>query len=251
MALLIRRAMRLGLASSVACSVLLAGAWAGGGFEEARAGMGTVPRARVAGPYPVTSAPGEIRIGDSLSAAGQRMQLSAFTTSDAPKRVVDFYVDMFGHRGLIPVAFADERLGHVSVFDPGDGLQRFVTAIPEQPGHTLVLTGVVDPQGFRFDRSAKTAPFPIPGDHRGFLGFASQDGNARAHSGQYVSKLPAAEIARFYRATFAARGFSEREGAGAALLEFAKGTEQVSVALQSLGEAGGAAVFVTQVEVAP
>jgi hypothetical protein len=179
------------------------------------------------------------------------MQLSAFVTVDAPRRVVDFYAEAFTRRGLIPVAFADERLGHVSVFDPHDGLQRFVTAIPEQPGHTLVLTGVADPGGFRFPRSASNAPYPVPDDHRGFLGFTSEDGNARAHSGQYVSKLSVAEITQFYRASLAGRGFSERQQTGPALLEFAKGTEQISIALQLLGEERGAAVFVTHVEGAP
>jgi hypothetical protein len=251
MAMLIRRAARFGLALLVACAVLVAGAWAGGGLHAARAGLGSRPRIRAGDSYPARSAAGEIPIGDALSVAGQSMQLSAFTTVDAPARVVDFYVDAFSRRGLIPVAFADDRLGHVSVFDPRDRLQHFVTAVPEQPGHTLVLAGAVDPRGFRFDSSAKAAPYPIPDDNRAFLGFASEDGNARAHSGQFVSNLPVAEVTEFYRAALAARGFSERHETGPALLEFAKGTEHMSVALQSLGSERGAAVFVTHVDGAP
>jgi hypothetical protein len=249
--MLMRRMARFAMALLVACAVLVAGAWAGGGLDAARADLGSPPRIRGGEPYPARSAAGEIRIGDALSVAGERMQLAAFTTVDAPARVVDFYVDAFSRRGLIPVAFADERVGHVSVFDPQDGLQHFVTAIPEQAGHTLVLTGAVDPRGFRFDSSAKAAPYPIPDDHRGFLGFASEDGNARAHSGQYVSRLGVAEVAQFYRAVLLARGFSEKHDTGPALLEFAKAAEHISVALQSVGEQHGAAVFVTHVQGAP
>jgi hypothetical protein len=241
---------RAAVAVVTSVGVLLAGAWAGGAFE-ARAAMGAAPRPVLAERYPARSHPGEIRIGDALSVAGQRMELSAFTTVDAPARVVDFYAEAFTRRGLIPVAFADERLGHVSIFDPADGLQRFVTAIPEQPGHTLVLTGAVDPRGFGFTRSDSRAPYPTPDEHRGFLGFASEDGNARAHTGQYVSTLSVADVAEFYRARLGAGGFSERRDGAPALLEFAKGTEQISVALQSLGEQRGAAVFVTHVEGAP
>jgi len=137
------------------------------------------------------------------------------------------------------------------MFDPEDGLQRFVTAVPEQPGHTLVLTGVAELRGFRFNQDASSAPYPVPDDHRGFLEFASEDGNARAHSGQYVSKLSAAGVAQFYRESLAVRGFSERHQTGAALLEFTRGTEQISVALQALGEDRGSAVFVTRLEGAP
>jgi len=248
---LIPRALRFGVAVVGACCVLLAGAWAGGGFDEARAGMAAAPRVRIGEPYPLRSAAGEIRIGDALSVGGRRMQLSAFVTVDAPARVVDFYADAFSRRGLIPIAFADERLGHVSMFDPEDGLQRFVTAVPEQPGHTLVLTGVAELRGFRFNQDASSAPYPVPDDHRGFLEFASEDGNARAHSGQYVSKLSAAGVAQFYRESLAVRGFSERHQTGAALLEFTRGTEQISVALQALGEDRGSAVFVTRLEGAP
>ena len=58
-------------------------------------------------------------------------------------------------------------------------------------------------------------------------------------------------MAKFYRAALAARGFLERPESSPGLLAFAKGTEQVSVALQALAEARGAAVFVTHIAGAP
>jgi hypothetical protein len=245
------RMLRVTLVPIGTCGVLLGGAWAGGAFQQAFGEPGAPARVRVADAYPARSAPGEIRIGDTLNVNGQRMQLSAFTTSDPPARVAEFYADAFSRRGLLPVAVAEERLGHVSVFDPEDGLQRFVTAIPERAGQTLVLLGVTDPRGFRLVRSASDAPYPVPEEHRAFLGYASEDGTTRAHSAQFVSGLSAAEVSRFYRARLEARGFSERRPGGPGLLEFAKGTEQISVALQSLTQDRGAAVFVTRVEGAP
>ena len=52
----------VGVAVVGACCVLLAGAWAGGGFDEARAGMAAAPRVRIGEPYPLRSAAGEIRL---------------------------------------------------------------------------------------------------------------------------------------------------------------------------------------------
>jgi hypothetical protein len=186
-----------------------------------------------------------------LAVNGQRMQLSAFVTTDSPQRVVDFYREAFARRDLIPVAAAQERLGHVSVFDPKDGLQRFVTAIPERQGHTLVLLGVTDPREFAVSRSASHSPYPVPEQHRAFVGYDSVDGPVRGQSGQFVSGLSAAEVARFYRGRLAERGFVEGPESSAGLLTFARGAEQISVAVQSLEQEHGAAVFVARVERGP
>src|SRR5437868_9767044 len=248
---LIARTARLAAAVAATFGIIAIGGWAGGVFRVARAAPGAPPRTRIADDYPRRSEPGEIRIGDALAVNGQRMQLSAFTTRDPPARVVQFYEEAFRQRRLIPVAVSQERFGHVSVFDPDDGLQRSVTAVPERSGHTLVLLGVTDPREFAARRDASAASYPVPQEHRAFVGYDSEDGPVRGQSGQFVSTLSGAEVANFYRAELAARGFLERPESSPGLLAFAKGTEQVSVALQALAEARGAAVFVTHIAGAP
>jgi hypothetical protein len=241
------RLLRRALAVAATLGAIFAGAWADGAPRAALADHGARPRVDVADAYPQRSGPGEIRIGDALAVNGQRMQLSAFVTADSPERVVEFYREAFARRDLIPVAAAQERLGHVSVFDPEDGLQRFVTAIPERQGHTLVLLGVTDPREFAVSRSA-SQPYPVPEQHRAFVGYDSVDGPVRGQSGQFVSSLSASEVARFYRVRLAERGFVERTDSSAGLLAFARGAEQISVGVQSLEQEHGAAVFVARVE---
>jgi hypothetical protein len=241
------RLLRVAFAVGATLAAILAGAWADGVPRAAFAESAVPSRATVANAYPHGSAPGEIRIGDALTVNGQRMQLSAFTTTDSPERVVEFYRQSFRERDLIPVAVAQARLGHVSVFDPTDGLQRFVTAVPERSGRTLVLLGVTDPREFAIGRNASGVPYPVPDEHRAFVGYESVDGHVRAQSGQFVSSLPATEVARFYRARLTDRGFVERPESNAGLLAFARGAEQISVGVQSLELARGAAVFVTHI----
>lgn len=213
-----------------------------------RAEAGAPARVPIAEEYPRRDEAGEICIGDALTIDGQPMQLSAFTTRDPLERVVQFYEEAFARRGLIPVAAAQGRFGHVSVFDPADGLQRFVTAIPERPGHTLVLLGATDPRAFAAMRSAPSARYPIPDQRRAFVGYESRDGPLRARSAQFVSALSAAQMAAYYRTSLAARGFVEQPESSPALLAFASRTERISVAIQALEEEHGAAVFVVHVE---
>lgn len=248
---MIARGARLATAIAATFGVVAAGSWADGGPRVARPHRGAPARARIADDYPRRSGPGEIRIGDALAVNGQRMQLSAFTTRDPPERVVQFYEEAFRERRLIPIAVSQERFGHISVFDPEDGLQRSVTAVPERSGHTLVLLGVTDPREFAARRGASAVSYPIPDENRAFVGYDSEDGPVRAQSGQFVSSLSTTQVAKFYRTELAARGFLERPESSPGLLSFAKGTEQVSVALQALAETRGSAVFVTQIAGSP
>jgi hypothetical protein len=221
-------------------AVLAAGAWAGGGFAAPAS-------------YPNRTEAGEIRVGDALVVGGQPMRLSVFYTDDAPPQVVQYYTEAFRRRGLLPVATADSSLGHVSVFDPADGLEHSVTAVAGRSRETLVLASSSDlRQAPRFTAGSAGAPYPVPPENRAFLGYASADPGSRAHSGQYVTSLSAAQVAGFYRRELAARGWAEKKGESAeALLVFEKAGQTLSVAVQALEEAKGAAVFVTLIESAP
>jgi hypothetical protein len=248
---LIGRVKRSVLAALATVGLLAAGAWAGGAFRTERAEPDARPRSRSASVPSERPDPAEIRIGDALAVNGQRMKLSAFTTPERPERVIELYMEAFRRRGLIPIAAADEEIGHVSGFDPEDGLQHFVSAIPERSGRVLVLLGAIDPRAFAAPRTVSDAAYPIPEGHRALLGYESTDGTVRSQSGQFVSTLPPAEVAKFYRARLAARGFVERTGSGPSFLAFVNGREQISVAVQSLDPKRGAAVFVTHTEGAP
>ncbi len=264
-------ALRLcaGLAGSVL--VLAAGAWAGGALQPARAAPGKPARAttQASKAYPSRSAQPpqspqgvrpkddlggaeaapEIPLGDALVVNGQPMQISLFTTHDGPEQVIAFYDSAFRARGLMPIATADAALGHVSVFDPEDGLQRFISALPQAEGETLVISGITNPsKAPRLLRGAQGAPYPVPEEHRGFMGYSSEDGGNRAHSGQFVTKLSVEEVHGFYRKQLAAEGWSESGDSGPAMLLFLKGPTTLSVAVQALDAKNGAAVFVNKLE---
>ena len=265
------------VASTLACGVLLVGLSAGGAFtpfSTARAGSQQKIRPPSKSAYPHRSAQvpgglaltpaqqlgqgqgqpgdgdGDIPVGDSLTVSGQPMSLSLFVTSDTPAQVAAYYADAFGRRGLIPIAHGDNGLGHVSVFDPEDGLQRFVTALPQKSGETLVMLGSTTPRKApQLLTGAKTAPFPVPDEQRGFLGYASEDNGTRAQSGQYVTRLPIATLRKFYEDELVkGAGFTARTDTGDALWVFTKGGLSISVAAQALSKESGAAVFVNRVE---
>jgi hypothetical protein len=247
------RSLRTGIAIVATAAVLLTGAWAGDACAPARAQSGRPSRRSFPDVPPPARESAEIPVGDALVVNGQPMQLSVLYTADPPAQVAEFYAAAFRARGLLPVATGDERLGHVSVFDPTDGLQRSVTALPESSGHTLVLLGVSDPRhAARLVGRAASAPYPLPQNHRAFLGYSSEDGTVRAHSGQFVTNLAAGQVADFYRERLIAQGYTERPGhSGGGLLVFGKSGTHVSIALQSLEERGGTAVFVNHTEGAP
>ncbi|HYV67702.1 MAG TPA: hypothetical protein VE964_15760 [Myxococcales bacterium] len=184
---------------------------------------------------------------------GQPLQLSLFYTADRPSQVADFYAAAFRGRGLLPIATGDGHLGHVSVFDPADSLQRSVTALEEPTGLTLVLLAVSDPRRMSLLPLRSPGGFaPLPADHRAFLGYTSQDGNARAQSGQFVTRLSPAQVADFYRQSLAQEGYAERAGESAeGLLVFVRSGSLVSVAVQALQERGGSAVFLNRTEGPP
>jgi hypothetical protein len=240
------------LCAGVAAIALLAlGAWGGGAFPAARAGTGGPPRARIANEYPERAGAGEIRIGDALVVNGQPMQLSVFYTSDPAERVIEFYASSFREKGLVPIARSEGRLGHVSVLDPQDGLQRFITALPGPGGQTMVMTGAVDPRRAPHLVSAgRRAPFPVPEEHRAYLGYSSDDAGAKATAGQFVTALAPERVREYYRSELGARGFAERRGESTpGLLQFAKRSgEAVTVAVQALGDREGSAVFVNQTQ---
>ena len=243
------KALRAFFAAAAALAVLALGAWGGGAFSAARAQAGAPARAHVAEDYPDRAEGGEIRIGDSLVVNGQPMQLSIFYTSDPAARVVEFYAASFREKGLVPIARSEGQLGHVSVLDPSDGLQRFITAVPAPGGQTMVMTGAVDPRKApQLVTAARRAPFPVPEEHRAYLGYSSDDAGARADAGQFVTALNPQQIRDYYRRELLARGFDERKRESTpGLLQFAKrGGEAVTVAVQALGDRTGAAVFVNQ-----
>jgi hypothetical protein len=193
---------------------------------------------------------GEISVGDALEVNGQPMQLSLFYTSDAPGRVVAFYAAAFQARGLLPIVSGEPSIGHVSVFDPKDGLQRFISAVPQPDGQTLVLVGVTNPRKPpRFMKGAETASFPVPRENRAFLGYRSEDAGARAESAQFVTSLTPAAVADFYRKELLAQGWSERkDDSSEGMILFGKSGATLSIALQALEEKKGAAVFVNRLE---
>jgi hypothetical protein len=230
-------------------AVLAIGAWAGGAVSVAQAGPGAPPRAHVAQEYPRQDQSGLIRIGDGLVVSGQPMQLSVFYTADAPASVADFYATSFREKGLVPIAKSQGQLAHVSVLDPEDGFQRFITALPGPGGQTLVMVGMVDPRHApQLSSAARNAPFPVPESHRAYLGYSSTDVGVRADSGQFVTALSTAEVRDYYRRELAARGFEERKSdssAGLAEFKSPKG-ETLTLAIQALDERKGSAVFVSQ-----
>jgi hypothetical protein len=233
----------------VGLAVLAIGAWAGGGLSAAQAGPGAPPRAHVAQEYPRQDQSGLVRIGDRLVVSGQPMQLSVFYTADAPATVAAFYASSFREKGFVPVERNEGQLGHVSVFDPEDGFQRFISAVPGPRGQTLVMVGMVDPRHApQLVSAARKAPFPVPESHRGYLGYSATDSSVRADSGQFVTPLSTAQVRDYYRRELAARGFAERESDSAAgLLEFKKPSgETLTVAIQALDERQGSAVFLSE-----
>jgi len=239
------KALRLSIGFATAGAVLLGGTWAGGAFAElARSGQA---RAGGAPPYPSA---GEVRLGESLEVNGQPMELSLFYTADPPARVIRFYADGFRARGLTPIISREPALAHAAAFDPKSGLQRFINAVAQPDGQTLVMVGATNPRkppGLQ--TAADAAPFPVPPGHRAYLGFSGVDPGARSESAQFVSALTPREVASFYRAALAAQGFSERAGASSdGLLTFTKPGVTLCIALQRLDERAGAAVFVTRTE---
>ena len=243
---MIARAARLLLSLCAAAAVLGLGAWAGGAFSQARAAAGRPARASDEQRYDNDPEAGEIAVGDALSVNGQPMQLSIFFTSDAPERVVGFYAEAFRARGLTPVGSAV----HVSAFDPRDGWQRFITAMPQSGGQTMVMVGATNPRRPpQLVNAAKSAGFPVPQENRGFLGYKSEDAGSKAETAQFMSSLPPSEVAAFYRKELAALGWTERnQDASADLVAFSKGGEILSVAMQALDAKQGAAVFVNRTE---
>jgi hypothetical protein len=162
---------------------------------------------------------------------------------------VDFYATNFREKGLVPIAKSQGQVAHVSVLDPEDGFQRFITALPGPGGQTLVMVGMVDPRHApQLVSAARKASFPVPGSHRAYLGYSSTDASVRADSGQFVTALSTGEVRDYYRRELAAKGFEERKSqSSAGLVEF-KGPkgETLTLAIQALDEKKGSAVFVSQ-----
>jgi hypothetical protein len=242
-----RRAVRILLSLLVACAALLAGAWAGGAQGDALAASGPPPRAET-GPSYAQREGGEIPVGDSLEVNGQPMQLSIFYTADAPRDVVLFYARAFRARRVLPIVSSESGFAHVSGFDRKDGLQHFITAVPQPSGQTLVMLGVTNPRRPpRLTHGAENAGFPVPEASRAYLGYRSSDASGEAESAQFLISLSPSAVLAFYRRELVARGWIERAAASSAALGvFARGGEVLSVAVQSLDEKGGAAVFVNR-----
>ena len=245
--LAMNRAIRTLFAVAVASTALFAGAWAGGARGDARAASAQAPRVEAAPAYARREA-GEIPVGDSLEVSGQPMQLSIFYTADAPAQVALFYARAFQARGVMPVMSNEAGFAHVAGFDRKDGLQHFITAVPQPSGQTLVMLGVANPRRPpQLTRGAQDAGFPVPEENRAYLGYRSSDASGEAESGQFVSSLSPPDVLAFYRRELLANGWTAREGAtSAALGVFARGAEVLSVAVQALDSKRGAAVFVNR-----
>ncbi|HEY2031790.1 MAG TPA: hypothetical protein VGH20_21505 [Myxococcales bacterium] len=219
--------MRVLLGLAAVAFVVGAGGAAGGAFAGTRQG------------------PAQIRVGDALEVNGQPMRLSLFSTSDPAPQVIAFYTARFLERGLLPVTFA----GHVSVFDPKDGMQRFVTAISQPNSETLVLIGSTNPRKPPLlVRSAKAAKLAVPDQSRAFLGYSSDDDGVHADSAQFVTSQSPEQVAEFYRRKMQSEGFRERAESATSFLQFDKGGESFSAGIQALDDKGGAAVFVQHLE---
>jgi hypothetical protein len=96
---------------------------------------------------------------------------------------------------------------------------------------------------------AKSASFPVPEENRGFLGYRSEDAGSRAESAQFLSSLPVAQVAAFYRKELPARGWAERtRDSSESMILFDRSGETLSVAMQALDDKSGAAVFVNRIE---
>jgi len=235
------KALRLSIGIVAAGAVLLGGTWAGGAFAERARG------ARAGSERPGRT--GEIRLGDSLEVGGQPMKLSLFYTPDPPARVIRFYADGFRARGLMPIVSDAPAHAHAAAFDSADGQQKFIDAVAQPDGRTLVMVGATNPRKPpALLAAAETASFPVPPGHRAFVGFRGVDPGSRNESAQFVSSLAPREVASFYRAALTASGFSEQPGSGDVLLTFKKPGVTLCVALQKLDERAGCAVFVTRTD---
>jgi hypothetical protein len=241
-------ALRMLASLGGALAVLAAGAWAGGAFSPARASAGKPARASGELDYAAKAADSQIEIGDAIEANGQPLQLSVFYTSDAPTEVARFYTQAFQARHLLPITAVEDRVSHVSAFDPDDGLQRFINAVAQPDGQTLVMVGVTNPRKQpHLTDGAASASFPVPEQNRAFLGYRSEDAGSKAETGQFVTAQSPAEVSGFYRKELAAQGWTERRGDSTeTMLLFEKGGETLSVALQALDAKQGAAVFVNR-----
>lgn len=247
------RALRTLLALAGALAVLLGGAWAGGALTPAAHAAGGRPsRATDDLAY---AKDGEIPVGDSLVVNGQPMQLSIFYTKDEPRKVIEFYAQAFIDRSLTPIVSPGEPVAHVSVFDPEDGLQRFITAVPQADGQTMVMVGITNPRKPpQLLRGARSATFPVPDENRAFLGYRSEDQGAHAESAQFVTSLTTAQTVAFYRERLVKEGYAEHQDeSSAGMTLFSKGEVTLSVAIQALAESGksgetGSAVFVNKLQ---
>ena len=183
---IINRLGRTAAGLAGAFGVLALGAWLGGATHPARAVGGNLHAGRdtekESKDYPnktkqpplspdgkrpkadaSTDINGEIPLGDVLAVNGQPMQLSIFTTHDGPEQLIAYYSDAFQKRGLMPMASADANAGHVSVFSSRDGMQRFINALPQADGETLVMVGITNPRNVpNLIDGAETRPFRSP-----------------------------------------------------------------------------------------
>jgi len=250
------RVLQFLIACASTLALFAAGAWLGGASASAAPSSGAAGRrdgiAASAG-LAVRGAERELSLGEALSVNGQPMQLSIFFTGDPPAKVIAWYSEALVKKGLVPFAHVEAQVGHVSVFDPDQGVQRFATALPQGDGETLVMVGAADPRKPpRLLAGARSAPFPVPGEQRGFFAYASDDAGIRSHNAQFVAALDPGSVLAFYRKALASDGFAEVAGeSGEAMALFRKGSVSLSVAVQSLGEEGGAAVFVSRLEGGP
>jgi hypothetical protein len=233
-------ALRLALGLLAGALVLFGGAFAGG----ALGAPGTAPVvSRSSRAYDRPSSGGEIEVGDALEVNGQPMRLSLFYTADPPARVIAFYTEAFLERKLLPIT----STGHVAAFDPEDGQERFISALAQPGGQTLVLVGTTNPRRPpRLLHGADHATFPVPPGSSAFLGYRSEDAGARTEAGQFVCGRPATEIAAFYRRELAAQGFREHASTPA-WLDFERSGETLSVGIQALDDTA-AAVFVNRLQ---
>ena len=188
MQLTMPRLVRVAMAAAATGAVLLTGLWAGGSCAPARAEPATVRRVGLVDASAGHRETAQIPVADSLVVDGQPMHLSVSFSGDSPAAVAELYATAFRARGLLPIAAADDRVAHVSSFDPQDGLQRSVTAVRERTGHTLVLLGVTDPRHPpRLGAHGLASSLPVPEDHRALLAHSARDGKSQASSGQYVT----------------------------------------------------------------
>lgn len=246
-----RRLGRAALGLLFAVGVAAVGLWAGASGADDQT---PPPKSGIAAPPNATGEP--IHLGDTLRVDGAPMEIDVAIVSDPPQQVATWYAKEWKALGLKAVIAGSGNLWHASVFDPGDGLQRSVTAIGQPDGQTLVMPTLTTPR-HPVDplHGARRSPVPVPPNARAYLDSEAVDSGVRGYSAQFLSPQTANEIVGFYARELPAKGWeliardTPAKGSDPWSASFRKGPAHLEVQaapLERLSPEGrGTAVFLT------